>query len=222
MSSSETSKTIKIDSLTQKNDVFSNGIFQRGIIFNDMLTEYKHMERDNHYGLLVSWRSYIYFGIRHLFPVLENSSAKIHVDCQWQSRHWTLKSRCWFRLCCEENWSSCFWHNEEQLSNTCWRGTSWETGSKLVLVPHFTQWVQESKRQIDLLSTFPIEKIKCESERTRPTLLCILCAACCLVLWRRDNGQPHSTLKQDDRQPHWPVLGMMGIASSCGNWKLCR
>lgn len=60
-------------------------------------------------------------------PVFENSSVKTHIDCQLQSRHSTLKSLCWFKLCSEGNWSSCIWHNEEQLSNICWSDTVWET-----------------------------------------------------------------------------------------------
>lgn len=144
----------------------------------------------------VSWRFYLYLACGIFSPVLENS-VKIHRDCQPQSRHSTL------------NWSSCIGTVRSNSATHAEATQPRKQGTKHVLLLQTSaimQCVQESKSQIDLWVLFLLRKGKRgrerERETERETLLCFLCAACCLcILKMRLWTTTLRILKQNDQNP---------------------
>lgn len=111
-------------------------------------------------------------------PVLENSSVKICIDCQVQSRLSALKSLCWFQLCSGGNWSGCIWH-KEQPGNIWWSDTVWDPWSieHPAARDHCFCRTWESRRQIDSVSRSAAGKRIEKGRDRRASLLCVLCLA---------------------------------------------
>lgn len=113
------------------------------------------------------------------FPLQGNSSVKIPIDCQLQSRHSALKSLCRFKLCSEGNWSGCIWHNKEQPGNIWWTDRVWEPRSKVCAASwDFCEChTQETGRQIDSCYRKKEER---DHKDGRASSLCTLYVAYCL------------------------------------------